>query len=125
MTSVINIAAGVKGNLFTLLDLDGNLVEEEQQLGLLLFRDGTVCDDNFDDTAAEAVCRHINSLYTAYTWISEWTAGNSFGIQGNLDIKLDEVQCNSTDWESCEYSEEHDCGHSEDVFLFCLPGAEC
>ena len=51
----------------------------------------------------------------------EWTSnsGETFDIQDNLDIKLDEVRCSGTDWESCEYSEEHDCGHSEDVFLTC------
>ena len=74
-----------------------------------------MCDDGFDDIEAEAVCRQINSSYG----MLEWTSGSRFEIQDNLDIKLDEVQCSSTDWESCEYSEEHDCGHSEDVFLTC------
>ena len=100
--------------LFTLVDSDGNPVEG-QQLGLLLYRGGTVCDDGFDDTAAEAVCRQINSSYS----MLGWTTGGTFDIQNNLDINLDDVKCNSTDWGSCEYSEEHNCGHSEDVFLTC------
>ena len=87
-------------------------------MGLLLYRGGTVCDDEFDDTAAEAICRHINSFYTAFKWVS----GSRFDIQDNLDINLDDVQCSSADWETCEYSEEHNCGHDEDVFLICLPG---
>ena len=102
--------------MFTLIDSDGNPVEE-QQLGLLLYRGGTVCDDNFDDNAAEAVCRQISSSYSMLEWTSN--SGETFDIQDNLDIKLDDVQCSGTDWESCEYSEEHDCGHSEDVFLTC------
>ena len=100
--------------MFTLVDSDGNPVEG-QQLGLLLYRGGTVCDDGFDDTAAEAVCRQINSSYR----MIKWTTGQTFDIQNNLDINLDDVQCNSTDWGSCEYSEENNCDHSEDVFLTC------
>ena len=100
--------------LFTLVDSDGNPVEG-QQLGLLLYRGGTVCDDGFNDIAAEAVCRHINSSYS----MLEWTIGETFDIQNNLDINLDDVLCNSTDWGSCEYSEENNCGHGEDVFLTC------
>ena len=100
--------------MFTRVDSDKNPVEE-QQLGLLLYRGGTVCDDYFNETAAEAICRQINPSYS----MLEWTFGSRFEIQDNLDIKLDDVQCSSTDWESCEYSEEHNCGHSEDVFLSC------
>ena len=100
--------------MFTLVDSAGNPVEG-QQLGLLLYRGGTVCDDKFHDTAAEAICRKINSSYSMLEWIS----GSRFDIQDNLDIKLDEVQCTAADWESCAFSEEHDCEHGEDVFLAC------
>ena len=103
--------------LFTLIDSDGNPVEEKQ-FGLLLYRGGTVCDDGFDDIAAEAVCRQIKSSYS----MLEWTTAETFDIQNNLDINLNDVQCNSTDWGSCEYSEEHNCGHGEDVFLSCTTG---
>ena len=88
---------------------------EGNQIGLLLYRGGTVCDDGFDNTAAEAVCRQLNPSYG----MLEWTSGSRFDIQNNLDINLDDVQCSSPDWESCGHSEEHNCGHSEDVFLTC------
>ena len=103
--------------MFTIVDQDGNPVDENQ-LGLLLYSGGTVCDDEFDDTAAEAICRQINSSYM----MLQWTAGRRFDIQDDYDIKLDDVRCYSTDWESCEYSGEHNCGHSEDVFLVCTSG---
>ena len=74
-----------------------------------------MCDDGFDDIVADAVCRQINSSYR----MLEWTTERTFDIQNNLDINLDDVQCNSTDWGSCEYSEENNCDHSEDVFLSC------
>ena len=100
-----------------MVDSDGSPIEG-QQLGLLLYKGGTVCDDNFDDTAAEAICRYMNSSFTALLWTSEKT----FDIQNNFDITLDDVQCGSAEWESCRYSEENNCGHSEDVFLSCKPG---
>ena len=102
--------------MFTLVDSAGNPVEG-QQLGLLLYRGGTVCDDKFHDNAAEAICRQINSSYSMLEWTSN--SGVTFDIQDNLDIKLDEVQCTAADWESCAFSEEHDCEHGEDVFLAC------
>ena len=114
MLSKKNHFLDTEEELFTLVDSDGNPVEG-QQLGLLLYRGGTVCDDGFDDTAAEAVCRQINSSYR----MIKWTTGGTFDIQNNLDINLDDVRCSSTDWGSCEYSEEHNCDHSEDVFLTC------
>ena len=75
-----------------------------------------MCDDSFDNTAAEAICRYMNSSNT----VSEWTTANSFYIQSNLHIALDDVQCGSAEWESCRYSEEHNCGHDEAVHLFCF-----
>ena len=97
-----------------MVDSDGNPIEGEQ-FGLLLYRGGTVCDDGFNNTAAEAICKHVNSSYTTF----KWTSGRTSEIQHNLMIKLDEVQCSSADWESCKYSIENDCGHDEDVYLFC------
>ena len=41
---------------FKLVDADGNDAEEGD-LGLLLYNDGTVCDDYFNDYAAVAICQ--------------------------------------------------------------------
>ena len=100
--------------LFTLVDSEGNNITEEEQLGLLLYKGGTVCDDSFDAKAAEAICKQMN-----FTRAVEWNSDTNFGIQSDYDIKLDEVECLSADWRNCTYSEDHDCGHSEDVFLRC------
>ena len=49
-----------------------------------------------------------------------WTSrGTSFTIQRDYEITLDNVNCASAEWESCSYSEDHNCGHTEDVFLSC------
>ena len=73
-----------------------------------------MCDDSFNDNAAAAICGLMN-----FETAARWTNEESFDIQSNYDINLDNVKCSSTEWESCSYSEEHNCGHSEDVFLSC------
>ena len=77
-----------------------------------------MCDDGFNKTSADAICRHMNSSSTALTWIS----GDRFEIQKNLEIKLDDVKCDSTEWEECSFAEENNCKHDEDVFLICSAG---
>ena len=100
--------------LFVLVDSEQNIITEEGQLGLLLYKGGTVCDDRFNDNAAAAICGLMN-----FETAARWTNEESFDIQSNYKIKLDDVECNSTEWESCSYSEIDNCGHSEDVFLSC------
>ena len=34
-------------------------------------------------------------------------------------ITLDDVKCSRAEWKSCSFTEDHDCDHSEDVFLSC------
>ena len=89
-------------------------------LGLLLYEGGTVCDDSFNDNAANAICREMG--YYKSTW---WISGSDFSFgesQTNLDITLDDVKCSDNDWKSCSYSTLHNCGHNEDVFLSCQAG---
>ena len=99
------------------MDSDGNNITDEGQLGLLLFKGGTVCNDSFYYNAADAICKQMN-----FTHALEWNSETSFAIQSNYDIKLDEVECGSDEWKNCSYSERHDCEHSEDVFLSCGTG---
>ena len=101
-------------DFFTMVNSEGINVTQGNQSGLLLYKGGTVCDDYFSNNAAEAICKLMN-----FTSAVEWDNGTYFNIQSNYDIKLDDVECNSTVWESCSYSEEHNCEHSEDVFLSC------
>ena len=96
------------------MDSGGNTITEEGQLGLLLYKGGTVCDDSFDNNAANAICKQMR-----FEEATRWTSEESFGIQRDYSINLDEVRCNGREWESCTYNEDHDCGHSEDVFLSC------
>ena len=101
---------------FKLVDSEGNEIEEGE--GLLLYRGGTVCDDSFNDTAAEAIC-----LYMEYSHSTGWTSEREITeFQENLAINLDDVVCSSADWNSCTFSEENNCGHGEDVFLSCSYG---
>ena len=99
---------------FRIVDEDGNDLTEEGR-GLLIYKGGTVCDDYFNDNAAFAICREMG-YFSAITWES----GNYFDVQENLEINLDDVSCSEQSWSSCSYSESHNCGHSEDVFLTCL-----
>jgi hypothetical protein len=100
---------------FTLVDSRGNLVVD--QLGLLLYKGGTVCDDSFDMNAADAICKVMG-----YTDAVTWTVEENFDIQSNYKINLDDVQCTDPEWKSCSYTETYtNCGHSEDVFLSCNP----
>ena len=82
--------------------------------GLLLSNGGTVCGDNFDDNSADAVCREMG-----HSGHAEWTSGSYFPIQSDLEIKLDEVRCSSSEWDSCTFTFSHDCDHNNDVFLEC------
>ena len=105
---------------FKLVNRYGNVIDGEN-LGLLLYRGGTVCDDDFDDIAADAICRNMN-----YGRAIRWTTDEDFGnLHNNYDIKLDDVNCDTNEWESCSYSADyHNCDHNEDVFLSCSTEAE-
>ena len=81
----------------------------------MLYKGGTVCDDDFNDYAAFAICKEVG-----YVSAITWESGNYFDVQEDLEIKLDDVSCSNHIWSSCSYSESNNCGHSEDVFLTCL-----
>ena len=102
---------------FRLIRQDGvNALAGER--GLLLYDGGTVCDDQFSDQSADAICRKLG-----YSRSSDWSSGNYYEVrQLSYDIKLDDVHCLSSDWEDCTFSTSHNCDHSEDVFLTCAQG---
>ena len=103
--------------LFTLVHSEGNEIAEEDQLGLLLYRGGTVCSDRgfVAYTAAVAICKEMN-----FKGVEKWTTKESFDIQYGKKINLGNVECNSEEWENCAYSEDtQNCDHSNDVFLSC------
>ena len=100
---------------FKLVNRSGNEIDGED-LGLLLYRGGTVCDDGFNDIAADDICKTMNYNSRAI----RWTTDEDFGsLQRNYRITLDYIWCSSTEWESCSYTERETCEHDEDVFLSC------
>ena len=100
---------------FSLVDENGDDVGAGI-MGLLISNGGTVCDDNFSDNSADAICRKLGH-YGHIEW--ESASGKHWEIQYQKEIILDEVDCDSEDWSSCSYQFDHDCEHIEDVFLQC------
>lgn len=85
--------------------------------GLLLYRGGTVCDEEFDQNSSDAICSAMG-----YSGInSSYKSGGSVlkDFRANRDITLNNVVCGSPTWDACSYSTSHTCEHSEDVFLEC------
>ena len=86
-----------------------------------------MCDDDFTDMAAEAICRDMK-----YGGANRWTSSTSDDdigyyfnkLRWNYNMKLDDVNCQTPDWESCTYTIYHDCTKTEGVFLSCQ-GIEC
>ena len=84
--------------------------------GLLLYNGGTVCDDIFDQNAANAICSLLGYAASGSSWISEYR----WYQQNQYSITLGDVNCPTSSWSTCTYSESPNCRHSEDVFLICL-----
>ena len=57
---------------------------KEGELGLLLYQGGTVCDDFFNNNAADAICKLMN-----YTYSLTWNSDESFNIQVFIKNFLD------------------------------------
>jgi len=78
---------------------------------------GTVCDDDFNDAAANVVC-HMLGFKPAGRFI-----GNYYGA-GNGTIWLDDIQCSGTERHisDCSHSVwgNHNCQHDEDVAVSCI-----
>ena len=98
---------------FTLVDSEGNPVVGGD-LGLLLYKGGTVCENNFDYTSAYAICRKMG-----YSSATGWISGHRFDIQHGFDVKLNNVECSTGVWETCTFSQAYRCWHDSDVFLSC------
>ena len=98
---------------FTLVNSDGEAAGAGE-LGLLLHDQGTVCDSYFSYTAADAICVELG-----FGWATRWTNDSAVMIQSDFDIKIHNVRCKNESWTSCTFRTDHNCEHSEDVFLEC------
>ena len=110
---IIVVTMRISGISFSLVDSYGGAVRPGV-LGILIADGGTVCDDDFSDNSADAICRKMG-----YDGHMQWRNGHVFDIQSSYEIKLDDVKCSAGDWTSCTYSSSHNCNHNEDVLLQC------
>ncbi|XP_030643570.1 neurotrypsin [Chanos chanos] len=80
---------------------------------------GTICDDQWDDSDAEVVCRQLGLGGTAKAWVEAY-----FG-QGSGRVLLDEVRCtgNELSIDQCPKNAwgDHNCEHREDAGVSCTP----
>ncbi|XP_056136474.1 neurotrypsin [Lampris incognitus] len=80
---------------------------------------GSVCDDQWDDSDAEVVCRQLGLSGVARAW------GQAYFGEGSGHVWLDEVRCtgNELSLEQCPKNSwgEHNCLHSEDAGVSCNP----
>ena len=106
------------------MDSEGNEITAEQQLGLLLYRGGTVCSRYsyvpfITYTTADAICKHMN-FRRAYRY---WTYNNresfDYDVSSIYDITLYYVVCSSAEWENCSYDEKYKYCWNSNVFLSC------
>ena len=77
-----------------------------------------MCDDNFNSISATLICKELN-----FNCSLGWHSRGSREIQenNNYNIMLDNIACNGGDesFADCGYDTQHNCKHSEDVFLSC------
>ena len=113
-----------KGDLTSFYLVDENGQYTQNGHGLLMYQGGTVCDDKFNDEAAEWVCRMMGFWST-----SSWTHGIFSQIQDdNLPIALDDLECVLLYGfipRCAVKTTTSDCTHSEDVQVNCVSNPMC
>lgn len=115
-TRLKNLEVGVISNIRL---TGGSHIGEGRVEVLYQNRWGTVCDDAFDDTDAQVVCRQLG-----YAWTGAIQKQSAPYGQGTGTIVLDNVHCRGpeTSIASCIHNgyTKHNCGHSEDVGVVCF-----
>lgn len=77
---------------------------------------GTVCDDLFDNGAAQVVCKQLG-----LPWTQARAVGESAYGPGSLPILMDNVECREQPYElqHCMYKKTNDCDSTEMVGVVC------
>ena len=66
---------------------------------------------------------YYTSTELGYQKSVEWSSGILYDdLQYSKKITLDDVNCTSNVWSSCNSSTKHNCDHTEDVLLACETG---
>uniref|UniRef100_A0A8W8MBY9 SRCR domain-containing protein n=1 Tax=Magallana gigas TaxID=29159 RepID=A0A8W8MBY9_MAGGI len=104
--------------------LVGGLTQSEGRLEVYKFgRWGTVCDDILNNKLSVVVCRSLG-----LPWNTSEAYGNAVYGEGSGPIWLDDVNCSGseTSIKECKHKGwgSHDCDHSKDVSINCLPSNE-
>lgn len=116
---------------FSIVDSNGK--EAENGRGLLIVEKksgsgntdklGTVCDDLFDETSADVICKSMGFACSK----SFESAGDkrTTSWSNAQKVVLSEVVCQVGDEGRCTYSTEPYCDHSEDVLIECGSAVQC
>ena len=79
-----------------------------------MYSGGTVCDDYFNNKTADWIC-----VMMGYESLLRWESGKKYSWQDYYPTKLDDVKCTGIIVPQCKYITDHDCQHTEDVWLHC------
>ena len=112
---LLNRAMCTVSDQFRLVDASGNYITH-QQGGLLLFNGLTLCKNNFNLNAAQAVCKLMG-----FEGALSWKYGQVWKIQEDYNVFSHGLACSEQDWSSCSlniYSKSCN-DHTQDVFLTC------
>ncbi|XP_063685327.1 deleted in malignant brain tumors 1 protein-like [Bolinopsis microptera] len=116
-----------KGDLNSFYLLDNTEMFTQSGHGLLMYQEGTVSYDGFDDTTADWICR-----FMGYENAADWVNDRQFSFQDDLPIKLNNLVCSNTSYSDilpkCQSRiGTADDSHDEDIWIWCnsVVIAEC
>ncbi|XP_025112202.1 deleted in malignant brain tumors 1 protein-like isoform X2 [Pomacea canaliculata] len=85
---------------------------------------GTICDDNWDDHAAQVVCQQLGFVGTLAIPMTSASFSNGTG-NPSIPILLDDVRCSGSEASISDCNHRtwgtSNCRHSEDAGVMCLP----
>ena len=98
--------------------------EATTNYGLLLYKDGKVCDsyNTFDTIEAITICSEMGYINSEKN--VSWKIGEEWReLQRSYDVSMADPVCRFTTWSSCTFSTSSGrCRNSDDIFLTCNHG---